>query len=544
MRILRGDDQRAWREQLLDLQEVEVATGSGFIVSPDGWVVTNHHVITGEKFMLTVRGQRVEVSINVDRIEVVLPASSPTQPARRYTATLYAADPELDIALLRIVDTDLPYVGLGDSDAVAAGEAVQAIGYPLGAKLEVAKTDASDVVPSPTVSSGTISALRSDSSGERRYVQVSSVLNPGNSGGPVVDSDGYAIGVARFRIEGAAEIGFAVAINRVKHLLLTHGLDASLPVQLLSPGALLANPEKAISLRVPGGFEDRSPSRLRVEAMPVVPTTRGPQAHEGRQSPEDLVLRIDRVASGQSIDLIDRALLNDGTFERFSASGNTRRFSAQRDNGVRIVTGHAIGTNPITGDHSRLVFAILDLGKEKVVARYIGPADTIAANRSVLQASLADLDARPLLTAEVTQTAAATWTPARPAAGHPGIQTAAGWVVEPGAPWRCATELPPAALTLTMSPTGDFTVAFRAAWHSVSSVDATAAARTCSAQPGASGSASYVARATAFGIVYQVEGTFVRQPDGGLWQLEKIAPVDKSRFVAEIFRDWIASIGQ
>jgi hypothetical protein len=369
------------------------------------------------------------------------------------------------------------------------------------------------------------------------------VLNPGNSGGPVVDADGYAIAVARSRIEGAADIGFGVPINRVKHLLLTHGLDASLPVQLLSPGAFLANPEKAISLRVPAGFEDRSPSRLRIEAVPLVPTTRESQAQDAHQSPEDLVLRIDRVASGQTIDILERALVNDGTFERFRVSGKTRHSPMQRDNGIRIVTGHATGTNPATGDQSQLVFAILDLGKEKVVARYIGPADTIAANRSVLHASLADLDVRPLLTAEVTRTATAAWTPTRSPDGRPGIQRAAGWVVEPGAPWRCA-ELPASSIMLTMSPAGDFTVALRAALHDAASADATAAARKCSAQPGASGPASYAARATAFGVVYQVEGIFVRQPDGGLWQLEMVAPVDKSRFVAEIFRDWIASIPQ
>jgi trypsin-like peptidase len=543
VRMLRGEDQRAWREQLLDLQAVEVATGSGFIVSPDGWVVTNHHVITGEKFVVTVRDQKVEVSISVDRIEVVLPARSPTQPARPYTATVYAADPDLDIALLRIVDTDLPYVGLGDSDVVEPGEQIQAVGYPFGAKLEIAKTETSDAVPNPTVSSGTISALRADMSGERRYIQVSAVLNPGNSGGPVVDADGYAIGVARSRIEAAADIGFAVPINRVKRLLLTHGLDASLPVQLLSPGAFLTNQDKGINLRVPAGFEDRSPARLRIEAAPLLPTTREPQGQDAQQPREDLVLRIDRVATSQAVDVIGRALVNEGAFERFRVSGNARRFSAPRENGVRVVSGYATGTNPTTGDDSRLVFAIIDFGKEKVVARYVGPADTVAANRSVLQASLAELDARQMLTAEVTSNPSVAWTPARSSDGRLGIQTVAGWVVEPGTPWRCA-ELPTPSSGLTMSPAGDFTVALRAVWHPASSADTTAAARKCSAQPGTSGPASYAARATAFGIVYQLDGIFARQADGSIWQLEMIAPVEKRKFVAAIFHDWIASIAQ
>src|SRR5215210_3306267 len=61
IRVLRGEDERVWREQLLDMRELEVGTGSGFIISPDGWVVTNHHVIRGEKFTALIRGQKLEV---------------------------------------------------------------------------------------------------------------------------------------------------------------------------------------------------------------------------------------------------------------------------------------------------------------------------------------------------------------------------------------------------------------------------------------------------------------------------------------------------
>src|SRR5688572_17870623 len=113
VRVLRGEDERVWREQLLDVREVEVGTGSGFIISPQGWVVTNHHVIRGDKFTALVRGQKIEVSIDVVRVEVVLPSDSPGQQARRYAASVYAVDSELDIALLHVSATDLPYVGLG-----------------------------------------------------------------------------------------------------------------------------------------------------------------------------------------------------------------------------------------------------------------------------------------------------------------------------------------------------------------------------------------------------------------------------------------------
>ena len=93
-----------------------------------------------------------------------------------------------------------------------------------------------------------------------------------------------------------------------------------------------------------------------------------------------------------------------------------------------------------------------------------------------------------------------------------------------------------------MSPAGDFTVALRATWHD-GRTDAAAAARHCSTDPGTQGPASYAARADLFGISYQVEGVFV--VDGrGMWQLESIAPVTKSRFVAAAFADWIKTAGR
>ena len=325
VRILRGEDERVWREQLLDVREVEVGSGSGFIISPQGWVVTNHHVIRGEKFTALVRGQKFEVSIDIVRIEVVLPSESPGQPARRYAASVYAVDPDLDIAILQVSATDLPYVGLGDSDAIAPGDAMSAVGYPFGGLLELDASKAADAPPSPSVSTGALAALRSDAAGDRRYLQLSVTLNPGNSGGPIVDSEGYAIGVAQLRVENASAIGFAVPINRVKRLLQMHGLDFNLPVELLVAGGLLVNPAKGLSVHVPVGFEDRSPLRLRLDATTPSRMTRTAATADGRLSSEDLALRVDRVATAESVEQLERALLTDGLLERFRVTGDAQR---------------------------------------------------------------------------------------------------------------------------------------------------------------------------------------------------------------------------
>ena len=320
VRVLRGEDERAWRERLVDLQEVDVGIGSGFIISPEGWVVTNHHVVASERSVVLVRGQKLEVSVEVTAIEVVLPADG-RQPIRRYSATIYAVDAELDLALLRINGTDLPYVALGDSDAIATGESVSATGYPFGGMVEIDKPKDADSIPTPSVTTGAVSALRLDATGERRYMQVSAALNPGNSGGPIADGEGYVVGVAQARLKNADGIGFAIPINRVKRLLLTHGLDAVLPATMLAPGGHIASPRKGLSLPVPLGFDDRSPVRLRLEGASDSRTSRVVDS-----SSEHLELRVDRIATPQTLEQIERGLLMDGTLERFQSSRNPVRW--------------------------------------------------------------------------------------------------------------------------------------------------------------------------------------------------------------------------
>ena len=84
IRVLRGGDERVWREQLVNLRQVEVGTGSGFIVSPQGWIVTNHHVVRDERLQVVHEGQRLEASIDIARIEVV-----PAAPGARGPTTAF-----------------------------------------------------------------------------------------------------------------------------------------------------------------------------------------------------------------------------------------------------------------------------------------------------------------------------------------------------------------------------------------------------------------------------------------------------------------------
>jgi S1-C subfamily serine protease len=156
VRILRGEDSRVRRELLLGLADVPVATGSGFIVSPDGWIITNLHVVSGGTRVATIAGEKVEITVDVQRIEVLVPGSPDDPSPRHFQASVSASDPDLDLAVLYVSGQNLPHVPLGDSDAITSGEPVRAIGYPFGEELEIAKPAAApDSLPAATVSPGT-----------------------------------------------------------------------------------------------------------------------------------------------------------------------------------------------------------------------------------------------------------------------------------------------------------------------------------------------------------------------------------------------------
>ena len=161
------------------------AQGSGFVLAPDGFLLTNNHVVRTASRIRAVR------------------ASTGT----RFKAEIVGTDADTDLAVLRINSMALPYAELGDSEKLSVGELVIAIGSPLGFRS--------------TVTTGIVSALaRSFKTTTGRIIQdliqTDTALNPGNSGGPLVDSDGRVVGINTAMMAFAQGICFAVGINTAK----------------------------------------------------------------------------------------------------------------------------------------------------------------------------------------------------------------------------------------------------------------------------------------------------------------------------------------
>jgi len=175
-----------FRQQQPQRERKQQALGSGFIISQDGYILTNNHVVE-----------------NSDVIKVTL------SDEREFDAKLIGNDPQSDVALIKISDDNsLPVLPLGNSDNLEVGEWVIAIGNPFGL--------------SQTVTVGVVSATGRSSIGINDYenfIQTDAAINPGNSGGPLINGRGEAIGIntALFsRTGGYMGIGFAIPINMAK----------------------------------------------------------------------------------------------------------------------------------------------------------------------------------------------------------------------------------------------------------------------------------------------------------------------------------------
>lgn len=174
---------------IFNRQLVEQGSGSGVIISQDGYIVTNYHVIAeAEKIVVTLADDR------------------------QVEAQVRGSDPETDLAILKINADNLPVAALGDSNDIKVGEQVVAIGNPLGAEF------------ARSVTAGVVSAKERYITIEDRKVrliQTDAAINPGNSGGALVNTRGEVIGInsAKLVISGVEGMGFAIPISDAKPII-------------------------------------------------------------------------------------------------------------------------------------------------------------------------------------------------------------------------------------------------------------------------------------------------------------------------------------
>ncbi|MBU4368687.1 trypsin-like peptidase domain-containing protein [Patescibacteria group bacterium] len=171
-------------------EKKEVGGGSGFIVSSDGLIVSNNHVVSDKEAEYTVL----------------------TNDGKKYPAKVLARDSVKDLAVLKIEKTGLPTLGLGDSDNLQAGQTVIAIGNALG---EFRNTVSAGII-SGLKRSVTASGFGAGTEQLTNVIQTDAAINPGNSGGPLLNLSGEVIGVNVAMAQGAENIGFALPINDVK----------------------------------------------------------------------------------------------------------------------------------------------------------------------------------------------------------------------------------------------------------------------------------------------------------------------------------------
>jgi serine protease Do len=252
-----------------EAKKQQVGSGSGFIVTADGLIVTNKHVVSDEEATYTV----VQSG------------------GKEFPATVLARDPNNDVAILKIEGSGFPVLPLGDSDAIKVGQTAIAIGNPLG---EFANS----------VSRGIISGIKRDvtaGSGfgqEERLtniIQTDAAINPGNSGGPLFDINGRVIGVNVAVAQGAENIGFALPVNDIKRSIAQVQEHGRIITPYIGVRYALLNEKSAKALGLPYSYGALILRGQNITDFAVIP---GSPADKAGLVENDIILEI----NGKKVD--------------------------------------------------------------------------------------------------------------------------------------------------------------------------------------------------------------------------------------------------
>jgi hypothetical protein len=515
-----------WGEDPAGAAELQAA-GTGFLVTPAGHLLAEAALISGQTLPGAASAGGDPEAMAVTRVEVLLAAEGEEEPALALDAAVEAIDLELGLALLEVeLPAGAQSIPFGDSDALEDGQSVTA--WTCAAVDDAGEgTDSNEPgFDGPRAKVGRLTGLELDENGAVRGMRTNAITGLDAPVGPLTDRQGYAVGmVTRKWVEDelAAEV---VPVNRIKEFLEEHRLAAQFP-ERLQPGPDSSSPWKGLHLRVVENLTDESPARTR---------------WRDRARGLGLELRIDRLATPLTLDEIESRLLAGAELGGIVAE---RIRSGRPGEPTRIakstMRAHGAAAGVATHFELGLQYLLVKLsGREKLVARYTGPADLLAYNRSVLRQSLDSLHATRLLSLPVDAGVALEFEPVPVgAASSPAVPLPSGWTRE-----ALAGEGPPGMAepdaVLSASPLNDFTVAMRVYWWAEAPAAPEEAARiVANATGGSSGAAAYFHQDVFLDVTRAHQGMF-RREGGGLLLLETRAPLERAAFIENLRLEWLS----
>ncbi len=218
------------------------ASGSGFFISPDGYVLTNWHVVA-DQVSGWLWGREREITAKVLRLTVVVASGTPDE--REVPAKVVARNRKLDLALLKTDEHPKDWIATDPIANLHLAEKVWIVGFPYGQLLSALKEPGKrepESNPEVSIGSGMVTSFRHDAKGELAGIQIDATVNPGNSGGPLLNSKGQLAGVVFAKFAGGEGLGLAVPGGHIRRFI-----DSNL-IQIHFSPATVTEPPSPITI--------------------------------------------------------------------------------------------------------------------------------------------------------------------------------------------------------------------------------------------------------------------------------------------------------